>query len=227
MGEVVPLRPRERVELPPPPPPQRKLGDQFPWRPCAAALVPTAALAAAAGLQRWLEGPFPPGDPLARWLLLGSVLGALAGAAAGLALGRGLRGKLLWLAWGASAPWLLALGTLGVARAVRPLRDAVAARRVATCRASGRSACSLAEFTRGCREAGAAPAGARELGRKLLGPAAQELCDAAGCTDRYRYEGPWTPDNWMAPGAVVCSVVSDPQGKGARSALSPGTPPDR
>ena len=224
MGEVVPIRPRERVELPPPPPPARKLGERFPWRVTAALLIPTAALAAATGIQRWAEGSLPIGDALGRWLLIASVSGGIAGTASGPLLGRALAGRLAWLAWGTGSPWLLVLASLGITQVVRPLRDSLAARQERACHEQGRPACSLLDFTRGCRAA-AAGAGSRERARNLLGSPALELCDGGGCTQRFRYEGPWTPDNWVAPGALVCSVVSDASGRGLRFALLPGDPP--
>ncbi len=225
MGEVVPIRARERVELPPAPPQKTRGSRPLPWRFLAALLVPAGSLAAASGLQRALEGPAARGDALSRWLFFASAIGVLFGALAGLALGRGLAGRLRWTAFGALSPWVLALGSTAAAKAVRPLRDRITEQRIVACRAEGRPACSLDEFRRGCSAAGSAASGARPLARKLLGPPAQELCEAQGCTDRFRYEGPWTPDNWVAPGAVVCSVVSDGQGRGIRSALSPGTAP--
>src|SRR5581483_8879389 len=68
--------------LPPPLTPARPM----PWRAIAAVAVPAAALAGGVGLQRLLEGPTPPGDPIVRWLLWSSGAGLLAGAVAGLLL---------------------------------------------------------------------------------------------------------------------------------------------
>src|SRR5207302_3269055 len=113
-----------------------------------------------AGLQRWLEGALPPGDVLARWLALSCAVSLAAGAIAGLLLSPRALGRIGWAAWGAASPLAVALLVLGTAAAVRPLRDAWAARREANCRAAGRATCTLREFLARCGSAGRGDAAA-------------------------------------------------------------------
>ena len=100
--------------------------------------------------------------------------------------------------------------------AVRLLRQAWAARSEARCRELGRATCSLHEFVARCRAAGKGDAAAAQL----LGAPAQELCGPGGCTRRFVYDGPWTPDNASAPGGMLCSLVSDARGTALRAALA-------
>ena len=183
-----------------------------PWRTLCALLVPAAGLAAGVGLQRLLEGPEPMGDALLRWLLLSCAAGLLAGLAAGAALPTRRAGRLAWAAWGAVSPLATAALVLGAVAAARPVRDLFARRSEARCRASGRALCTPREFREACR------AGARDR----LGSAIHEACAAGGCTRRWLYPGPWTPDDYVAPGSLVCSVVTDPAGRPVRTALLPG-----
>lgn len=203
----------ERVELPPRPPPRHELGPRLPWRTLGAVFAPAAGCAAAVGLQRWIEGPLPSGDALSRWLWTASAASFIAAAAVGLLISKRRAVRALWLAWGAAAPWAIALGTVALADGVRPVRDRVAAFRQERCRAGGGRACSAREFADKCRAQDAV---------KLLGQPAQTLCGDGGCTHRYRYEGPWTPDDYVAPGVLTCSVVVDGQDAPVRYALAPG-----
>jgi len=57
---------------------------------------------------------------------------------------------------------------------------------------------------------------------KLLGRPAQTFCSDGECTHRYRYDGPWTPDDFAASGSLVCSVVVDAARAPLRYALAPG-----
>ena len=210
---VEPLRIPERVELPPKPPPRGALGTQFPWRTVCAVFAPAVGLAAATGLQRWIEGPLPAGDALARWLWMASAVSLIAGAAMGLFLSKRRDGRALWIAWGAAAPWALALGTVVGVKAVRPIRDGFAILREAQCRADRHPACTAREFAEKCRSPEAP---------KLLGRPAQTFCSDGECTHRYRYDGPWTPDDFAASGSLVCSVVVDAARAPLRYALAPG-----
>jgi hypothetical protein len=203
----------DRVELPPKPPPRRALGTRFPWATAGAVFAPAAGLAAATGLQRWLEGPLLTGDAVARWLWMASAVSLMAGAVLGVFLSKRGTGRALWVAWGAAAPWALALATLAGAGAVRPIRDGVSALREAQCRADRRPACTAREFAAKCRSPEAP---------KLLGPPAQTLCRDGECTHRYRYDGPWTPDDRAAEGSLMCSVVVDAARAPLRYALAPG-----
>jgi hypothetical protein len=181
----------------------------MPWRALSALLVPSAALAAGVGLQRFFEGAQPAGDALLRWLLWSSGAGLVAGALAGLAL----RGRILWIVYGLAAPWLAAGLVLAAFTATRPLREALADRREAACRSSGRAVCSEAEFVARCAEA------AQGSGQAALGEPLQKLCDAQGCTFRWVYAGPFRSSTPAE--ALLCSVVADPAGKGVRYALLP------
>lgn len=199
-------------------------GRPLPWAVLAALFVPCAALAGGVGLQRMFEGPAPLGDSLWRWLWLSTAAGALAGLVAGLALASLRRTRALWASWGALSPWaVVGLGVLAL-QLVRPLREEVSSRGVARCRAAGRPACSVAEFRGGCTDAALGP-GARERGVRRLGAPAQELCGDGGCTLRWVYEGPWQLNDYVDPGALLCSVVVAPDGHGLRATLLPGTDP--
>jgi hypothetical protein len=190
-------------------PEERSAPRPHPWRSLLLLAIPAAALAAGVGLQRIAEAAPEAGDPLLRWLCWSSAVGLLAGGLAGLARARGAGARLGWTAYGALAPWLVAGAVLGFVQAVRPIRWAVSERAVARCRKSGRALCSLTEFQSACA------AGARET----LGPPLQQHCGAEGCSLRWRYAGPWTPENYVAPGAVLCSVVTDAAGHPQRHAL--------
>ena len=223
MGEVLRLRRREEVQLPPRPQPPRELTARLLRWPLLALFIPAAGLALATALQRWLEGPAPLGDQLLRWLSFASVLSLACGLLAGLLFARGRLARLSWAVWGAASPWAVALATVALVQAARPLRDRWAAHSEAACLENGRLVCSRAEFERRCAEAGRATSRARETARALLGAPEQALCTEAGCTDRFRYQGPWKPDNFVVSGAQLCSVVSDAAGKGLRSALTAAT----
>jgi hypothetical protein len=184
-------------------------------------LVPVAGLAVATGLQRWMDGPAPAGDFLVRWLAMASCVSLVLGAIAGLSLSKRALPRALWAAWGAASPLLLAAALLLGVKAARPLRDYAAARGQQRCRDEGRPACTSIEFRTHC--AAAAKPGADAA--KLLGAPWQELCSNTGCTRRYRYIGPWTPDDYVAPGSIVCSVVTDAQGAPQRFAMGPGSAP--
>jgi hypothetical protein len=192
--------------LPPPEEPARP----GPWRALAAFFVPAAALAAGVGLQRFFEGPLPPGDALLRWMNWSSGAGLAVGALVGLLWRKPFR----WAAYGAVAPWAAA-GLVGAAvAAARPVREALADHREKTCREAGRAVCSVPEFVAGCARSGAG-----------LGEPQVKLCTDKGCTFRWIYPGPFRPDAYVAPGALLCSVVADAAGKGVRYALMPGDEP--
>lgn len=194
--------------LPAPGQPARPL----PWRALCALLVPAAALAAGVGLQHALEGPLAGGDPVLRWLFLSSAAGLLLGGLAGLLLARSRGARAGWAAWGAAAPFACAALALGGAAAARPVRDHFARRGEAHCRAQGRALCTLREFDAACAA----------FARDKLGAPLHETCDGSGCTRRWLYAGPWTPENYVAPGSVICSVVADPSGRPLRHTLLPG-----
>jgi hypothetical protein len=189
-------------------PPQRKPPRATPWRALLVFLIPAAALAAGVGLQRFFEGALPPGDVLLRWLAWSCGAGALLGAVAD-ALRR-TRGA--WMVWGAASPWVIALFVMGTAQAVRPIRELVADRREAACRDSGRRICTVREFRERCAAGDA----------QALGTPESKLCSGGSCTSRWLYTGPFRPDNYVAPGSLLCSVVVDPDGKLARSSVIPG-----
>ncbi len=194
--------------LPAPDQPARPL----PWRTLGALLVPASGLAAGVGLQRFLEGPSPAGDALGRWLLLSIAMGLPLGALAGVLLSKRRAGRAAWTLYGAASPLAVVALVLFSVPAARPVRDAFARRREARCRDSGRALCILKEFGDACA------AGARER----LGAPLHEVCATDGCTRRWLYSGPWTPDNYVAPGSVICSVVTDPAGRVVRHLLLPG-----
>jgi hypothetical protein len=197
--------------LPPPEKPARTL----PWRALGALFVPAAALAGGVGLQRFFEGQLPTGDALLRWLLWSSGAGLAVGAVVGMFSRKPGR----WAAYGVLAPWAAAGLVGGIVAAVRPLRDALADRREASCRAEGRAVCSVPEFVSRCAEAAKEP----RRGPTLLGEPQQKLCDAQGCTFRWTYSGPFRPETYVDPGVLLCSVVADAAGKGVRYALMPGS----
>jgi len=206
--------------------PPRAPGRPLPWRPLAAVLVPCAALALGVGLQRAFEGPLPTGDALWRWLWVSSGVGLLLGLAAGLVLAVRRLSRLLWACWGLASPWALAGLTLLAVRGARPLREQLAQAKVARCRAEGRSSCTSAEFRAACSGATLGPS-ARARGMARLGAPAQELCGDSGCTFRWVFEGPWLLDDYVEPGALWCSVVAAPDGRGLRATVLPGTEPKR
>ena len=215
MGEPA-LRPEIAELLPPPLPPRQPV----PWRRLGAVLLPVASLAAGTGLQRFFESGAG-GDPVLRWLCWSSGAGLVL---AGLALAFARRSRLsgLWLVWGAASPWLLAGAVLLGAQAVRPLREAAADRGEARCHAEGRAVCTLNEFVARCQKAGAPGPDALARATNLLGPPLQKLCDASGCSLRFSYAGPWRPDNWVAPGSLLCAVRTDAQDRSLRSTTLPG-----
>jgi hypothetical protein len=189
-------------------PPRPKEPRRAPWRALLSFLLPAAALAAGVGLQRFFEGPNPPGDALLRWLLWSSGVGVILGAVA--ELFRRARGA--WVAYGAVSPWLVALCVVGTVQAVKPVRELVADRREAACRESGRQICTVHEFRQRCAAGDAA----------ALGQPESRLCSGGSCTSRWLYTGPFRPDNYVAPGSLLCSVVVDTDGKLARTSVIPG-----
>ena len=184
--------------LPPPEPPAKP----FPWRAALAFFVPAAALAAGTGLQRWLD-PFA-GDPVIHWLFWSSGVGLILGVAA--------RRKLAWAAWGLAAPWIVAVAVGGIASAVRPVREALADRREAACRAEGRLVCTLRDFTARCEKAQRHPRDARGL----LGEPRTTSCAGQACTNQWLYVGPFRPEQHDGSGALACFVMTDAQGRGIR-----------
>jgi len=203
----------------PPAPVKRPL----PVRALAALALPFAALAGATLLQKLLEGPVPQGDTPGRWMLLGAAAGALLGAIAGALLprppNRAAVRIALWTAWGAGSPVLLLALIVAGASVAHPIRESLAERAEAKCRTS-RKLCTANEFRESCAAAGA-PATHAQAEEKL-GPPAQNLCDARGCTRRWIYAGPWKPENWVAPGSILCSQVLDAQGLPVRAVVGPG-----
>ena len=161
----------------------------FPWRTFAALFVPAAALAAGSGLQRWLEGPTPPGDAILRWLWWSCGAGLVMGAAIGLLR----RARLLWTAWGAAAPWVVVALVAGSVRAARPVREFAADRREASCRAEGRRICTRLEFEAAC---------ARH-DRDVLGPPQESV----GAVQRWHYRGPFRPEDLPFRGSLLCSMT--------------------
>ena len=198
--------------------------EPFPWRAVAMVLVPALALAAGSLWARLLDGPQPTGDATLRWLLLCAGAGLVAGAVAGLLISKTTGGRLVWAAWGLAAPGLLAGLVVGTGVAVRPAREWVAARGVERCRVT-RPVCTPREFRDACAKAAVNKAGARQRAAAVFGGPGAELCYPAGCTGRWLYTGPWLPDDYVAPGSMLCSVVFDAEGRGLRYAVNPGTEP--
>ena len=163
-----------------------------------ALFVPAAALAGGTGLQRWLDPTAT--DPVLHWLGWSSALGLFVGALVGLVRRR----KLLWSAYGLSAPWIAAGLVAGVIGAVRPVREWLADQRESACRAEGRSICSAREFDSACAR--------RDL--KLLGTPQQSICTGPSCTQRWVYRGPFRPDQPAVKGSYLCSIVD-----GTRSSI--------
>ena len=159
-------------------------------------------------MQRAVEGPIPAGDALLRWICWSSGAGVLLGLVAGLLRHQ----RLVWAAYGAAAPWLTAALMLGALRATKPVREMVADRHEAACRANGRAICTVREFRTHCERGDAASLGAPRA----------KTCGASTCTSRWLYTGPFRPDNYVAPGSLLCSMVVDTQGKLARAAILPG-----
>lgn len=219
MVEVgTPLDPRLLAAATPPPP------SPVPWRAISLFFIPAAALAGGRGVQWLLEGTTPAGDHLARWLVFSAVCGLVVGTGLGLLLTKTLGGRLIWTLWGALSPLLLAESVnLGVT-AARPFRDFRARVGEQQCRKTG-SICQTRDFRAACEEAARPLPNARERALRLLGTPTFDRCDATGCTLRFSYEGPWTPDDWVAPGSILCSVVTDAAGQGVRFVVLPGFEP--
>ena len=196
----------------------------FPWRAVALVLVPAVALAAGSVLARLIDGPQPKGDAALRWLLLCVATGAVVGSVAGFLISKTLGGRLVWTVWGLAAPLLLAGLVVGTSVLLRPVREWMAARGVARCRLT-RTVCTAGEFREACASAAVNQPGARQRAASVLGGPGAELCYPAGCTGRWLYTGPWQPDDWVAPGSLLCSVVFDGEGRGVRHAVNPGTEP--
>lgn len=189
-------------------PPPRPASRAFPWRVLLVFLLPAAALAAGTGLQRAVEGPVALGDAPLRWLYFSCGAGVPLGLVAGLVRGR----KIAWTLYGAAAPWLAAGLVLVTASAVKPLRETVADRREAACRSEGRTICTVREFRTNC-EKGAATA---------LGQPRSKTCGADTCTAHWLYTGPFRPNDYVAAGSILCSMVSGTDGRLARASLRPG-----
>jgi hypothetical protein len=194
-------------------------GRPFPWRLLTAVLLPCAGLAAGVGLQRWFEGVEPAGDAIGRWLWFSSGAGLILGAAFGLALSRRALGRALWPLWGAAGPWAVAGLLVAGAAVARPIRERVAQGKQEACRGEGRKICSPGEFRSACRGAASADAGTRAGSLASLGDPLHKRCDAEGCTERWSFAGPWDTEGFRGPGAQLCSVVTDPTGRGIRWAV--------
>lgn len=198
--------------LPPPLPPDKPA----PWGVLLALFVPAAALSAGTGLQRIFEGKGST-DPVLHWLAWSSAAGLTIGALSGILR----RQKLLWGAYGLSAPWICAGLLAGAIYGLRPLREKVADRREARCRAEGRAACTVREFTARCAQAQASPGRSKEL----LGEPRSPDCSGQGCTREWLYLGPFRPEENAGPGALACFVLTDAQGRGVRHWLMATDPP--
>lgn len=184
-------------------PPASESPRPFPWRTVLALFLPAAALAAGTGLQRLLARP---GDAVVQWLLWSTAAGLLVGV--GVAL---VRRGLLWAVYGAAAPWLVVGLFAGVMSSARPLREAVADRREAACRAEGRAVCTLPAFTSRCAQAQGEP----EQAKALLGEPRTAACTGQACTYQWVYAGPFRPGQVYTP-AIACFVQTDAQGHGTR-----------
>jgi hypothetical protein len=171
-------------------------------------LLPAAALAAGTGLQRAIEGPLPAGDATLRWLYFSCGAGVLLGLVAGFAR----RKRLQWTLYGAAAPWLAAGVVIAAVQIAKPVREMVADRREASCRSEGRTICTVREFRSSC-EKGASAA---------LGQPRSKTCGGESCTSHWLYTGPFRPDNYVAPGSILCSIVTRPDGQLARASILPG-----
>ena len=200
--------------------PEARASRPLPLRPLLLLALPGAAMALAVLWQRLSEGPLQLGDATGRWLWQSALLGIPLGGLVGLLLERGAARRLAWTLWGAIAPLVVVALILGAAQATHPLREHLADRAADKCRLT-RKVCSLTEFRDACTAVGSG-ARARERAEERLGAPAQTLCSGQSCTHRWLYTGPWTPDNWAAPGSVLCSLVVDAQGSAVRSALGPG-----
>lgn len=204
---------------------RREPSRPLPWRWLLPLLVPAAALAAGVGLQALIEGPRPPGDALLRWLAWSSAAGLLLGLVAGAVASRRPLRRAAWAALGAAGPWLAGgFAMLGVQAAV-PLRFRLAERRIDECRRS-RAICRSSAFRAACAAAGARAPAARARAAAAFGAApAQQACDAGGCTYRWSYAGPWTPDDEGGGEVLWCSVLVGPAGEGLRSAITAAPAP--
>ena len=187
-------------------------------------LLPVAALAAGTGLQRFFEGPAPSGDPLLRWLVWSAGAGLLGGLLLALVPGPRRAG---WPVWGACAPFVFAGLTWALLEAVHPLREAVADRREAACRAEGRPVCTARDFRLRCAEAGRPLPGVAARARALLGEPARSLCGPTGCTLRFTYYGPLRPESGVSRAGLLCSVVADAQDRASRSSIGAGADPEQ
>jgi hypothetical protein len=193
------------AELLPPP----KLAPRaVPWRVLLAFLLPAAALAAGTGLQRVLEGPIPAGDATLRWLEWACGAGTLLGLVTGVVR----RQWYSWTLYGAAAPWVVAGIVAAGVHVAHPVREMVADRREAACRSQGRTICTVREFRASC-EKGLASA---------LGQPRSKTCGGESCTSHWLYTGPFRPDNYVAPGSILCSIVTRPDGQLARASILPG-----
>jgi hypothetical protein len=182
----------------------------LPWRTLAIFVVPFAALAAATGLQRWLEGPTPRGDALLRWLVFASVAGLLVGGITGLVLGRSRLERYGWTALGVVGPWLATVVVTGVLLGAHNVQERWAQHQLRECRASGRALCRQAEFQGACAGAASRDPALRDASRRSLGVPSSKKCDRGWCESRWSYDGPWGSEE--AATMQVCSVTTDTAG---------------
>src|SRR5256885_14605997 len=148
------------------------MGDRprpLPWRTLAIFFVPFAALAAATGLQRWIEGAAPSGDALLRWLLFASLAGLVVGGGTALILGRTRGERYGWTVLGVLGPWLATIAVTGVLLGVRNLQERWALHELRECRASGRAFCRPAEFRGACAAAASRDFALRGAALRRLG----------------------------------------------------------
>jgi hypothetical protein len=176
--------------------------------------VPFAALAAAVGLQRWIEGPAPSGDVLLRWLWFASMAGLVVGAVTGLFLGRNRLGRFGWTLWGGVGPWCVTLAVTGGVLVGNDVLERWAAHELASCRGSPGAICTLAEFRASCAEAASSVASARGEALRSLGTPEREKCDQGRCRSQWSYDGPWSAEESAV--RQVCFVVADPAGRSSR-----------
>jgi hypothetical protein len=182
-------------------------GRPLPWRTLAIFFVPFAALAAATGLQRWLEGATPSGDALVRWLLFASVAGLFAGGITGVVLGRNRLERYGWTFWGVLGPWCVTVAATGVGLGARNLQESWAAHHVEECRAAGRPLCTPGEFGAACAGAASPDVATREAAARSLGVPDRRNCDPLRCRSQWSYDGPFPVE--AVTDRQICSIVAD------------------
>jgi hypothetical protein len=186
----------------------------LPWRTLALFFVPFAALAAAVGLQRFIEGPAPAGDALLRWLSFASVAGLLVGAVTGLFLGRNRLERFGWTLWGGVGPWCATLVVTGGFLVEGNVLERWAAHEVASCRGSSRAICTVSEFRAACAQAASSVPSARNEALRSLGAPLRGNCEQGRCRSQWSYDGPWGAEESAA--RQVCFVVADAAGRSSR-----------